>query len=52
MLVSYNYLYNVYRVGALYKGLVPKIMRLGPGGAIMMIVFENVYGYLKQKYPD
>jgi len=39
-------------VGALYKGLVPKIMRLGPGGAIMMIVFENVYGYLKQKYPD
>ena len=52
MLVSYNYFYNVYRVGALYKGLVPKIMRLGPGGAIMMIVFENVYGYLKQKYPD
>ena len=52
MLDSYYHFYNVYRFGALYKGLVPKIMRLGPGGAIMMIVFENVYGYLKQKYPD
>jgi len=37
---------------ALYKGIVPKIMRLGPGGAIMMIVYENVYGFLKQRYPD
>jgi len=37
---------------ALYKGLLPKIMRLGPGGAIMMIVYENVYGFLKNKYPD
>merc|ERR1719225_1148099 len=26
---------------ALYKGLVPKIMRLGPGGAIMLLVYES-----------
>jgi len=37
---------------ALYKGLVPKIMRLGPGGAIMLLVYENVYDYLVKKYPD
>ncbi|KAH8411468.1 hypothetical protein KR215_005048 [Drosophila sulfurigaster] len=31
---------------ALYKGLVPKIMRLGPGGAIMLLAFDYVYEYL------
>lgn len=30
-------------VAALYKGLVPKVMRLGPGGAIMLLIFEYVY---------
>lgn len=34
---------------ALYKGLLPKVMRLGPGGAIMLVVFETVYEKL-QKY--
>uniref|UniRef100_A0A914V8A9 Mitochondrial 2-oxodicarboxylate carrier n=1 Tax=Plectus sambesii TaxID=2011161 RepID=A0A914V8A9_9BILA len=33
---------------ALYKGLIPKVMRLGPGGAIMLIVYESVYDWLKQ----
>lgn len=37
---------------ALYKGLVPKIMRLGPGGAIMLLVYENVFEYLENRYPD
>ncbi|XP_043252065.1 mitochondrial 2-oxodicarboxylate carrier isoform X2 [Colletes gigas] len=31
---------------ALYKGLVPKILRLGPGGAIMLIVYEHMKYYL------
>lgn len=35
---------------ALYKGLVPKVMRLGPGGAIMMLVFEYAYEYLHVKF--
>jgi solute carrier family 25 2-oxodicarboxylate transporter 21 len=35
---------------ALFKGLVPKIMRLGPGGAIMMIAYEEIYKYLKSNY--
>lgn len=34
---------------ALYKGLVPKVMRLGPGGAIMLLVFEHVYDFLRSK---
>ncbi|XP_078000825.1 mitochondrial 2-oxodicarboxylate carrier-like [Glandiceps talaboti] len=33
---------------ALYKGLVPKIMRLGPGGAIMLLVFEYAYEWLQK----
>lgn len=35
---------------ALYKGLVPKVMRLGPGGAIMLIVYEYMYELLKEKF--
>lgn len=33
---------------ALYRGLVPKVMRLGPGGGIMLIVYESVYDFLKK----
>jgi len=39
-------IYTVYKeegFAALYKGLTPKVMRLAPGGAIMMIVYEYVY---------
>ncbi|EEB15852.1 mitochondrial 2-oxodicarboxylate carrier, putative [Pediculus humanus corporis] len=32
---------------ALYKGLLPKIMRLGPGGAIMLIIYDYSYEFLK-----
>ncbi|XP_055377458.1 mitochondrial 2-oxodicarboxylate carrier isoform X2 [Condylostylus longicornis] len=37
-------------LAALYKGLVPKVMRLGPGGAIMMLVFEHVFEYLQDNF--
>jgi solute carrier family 25 (mitochondrial 2-oxodicarboxylate transporter), member 21 len=36
---------------ALYKGLVPKVMRLGPGGAVMLLVYEHAYAYLQQRFP-
>ena len=36
--------------GALYKGLVPKVMRLGPGGAIMLLVYEYSYESLKERF--
>ena len=32
---------------ALYTGLVPKVMRLGPGGAIMLVVYETVSDWLQ-----
>ena len=41
-----------FRFRALYKGLVPKIMRLGPGGAIMLLVYEYVFNFLQERYPD
>ncbi|XP_039293264.1 mitochondrial 2-oxodicarboxylate carrier isoform X2 [Nilaparvata lugens] len=34
---------------ALYKGLVPKVMRLGPGGAILLICYEQVKEFLTEK---
>jgi hypothetical protein len=33
---------------ALYRGLLPKVMRLGPGGGIMLIVYESVYDFLRK----
>lgn len=38
------------RLKALYKGLYPKILRLGPGGAIMMIAYEEIYKFLKKEF--
>eukprot|EP01114_Cavostelium_apophysatum_P022984 TRINITY_DN8508_c0_g1_i1.p1 TRINITY_DN8508_c0_g1~~TRINITY_DN8508_c0_g1_i1.p1 ORF type:complete len:343 (-),score=56.33 TRINITY_DN8508_c0_g1_i1:40-1005(-) len=35
-------------IGALYKGFFPKVVRLGPGGGILLVVFEKVSKYLKE----
>ncbi|XP_048969024.1 mitochondrial 2-oxodicarboxylate carrier isoform X9 [Canis lupus baileyi] len=35
---------------ALYKGLLPKIMRLGPGGAVMLLVYEYTYSWLQKNW--
>ncbi|CAH0625250.1 unnamed protein product [Chrysodeixis includens] len=32
---------------ALYKGLLPKVLRLGPGGAIMLVLYDYVFNLLK-----
>ena len=50
--INFDTQYFFYRFRALYKGLVPKILRLGPGGAIMLLVYEHVYNFLGQKFPD
>lgn len=34
---------------ALYKGLLPKILRLGPGGALLLLVYEYAYEYLQER---
>ncbi|WKY16833.1 hypothetical protein Q1695_001445 [Nippostrongylus brasiliensis] len=44
---SMELVYKEEGLGALYKGLLPKVMRLGPGGAIMLIVYEYMYDWLK-----
>lgn len=33
---------------ALYKGLLPKVLRLGPGGAIMLLVNEYAFKWMKE----
>ncbi|XP_015587671.1 mitochondrial 2-oxodicarboxylate carrier [Cephus cinctus] len=38
--------------GALYKGLLPKILRLGPGGAIMLVVYDYMHTYLTETFAD
>ena len=35
---------------ALYKGLVPKVMRLGPGGGVMLLVYEYTYAWLQENW--
>lgn len=35
---------------ALYKGLLPKVMRLGPGGAIMLVVYDYAFEFLKDHF--
>ncbi|XP_043503599.1 mitochondrial 2-oxodicarboxylate carrier isoform X2 [Polistes fuscatus] len=35
---------------ALYKGLLPKVLRLGPGGAIMLVVYDYMHVYLTEKF--
>lgn len=33
--------------GALYKGFVPKVLRLGPGGGILLVVFTAVMDFFR-----
>ncbi|XP_035301767.1 mitochondrial 2-oxodicarboxylate carrier isoform X2 [Cricetulus griseus] len=35
---------------ALYRGLLPKVMRLGPGGAVMLLVYEHVNVWLQKNW--
>lgn len=35
---------------ALYKGLLPKVMRLGPGGGVMLLVYEHTYAWLQKNW--
>ena len=37
---------------ALYKGLLPKVLRLGPGGAIMLMVYDHMKLYLTTRFGD
>ena len=36
------------RFTALYKGFTPKVLRLGPGGGIMLVVFDVVSNWMRK----
>ncbi|KAF1826176.1 mitochondrial carrier [Dissoconium aciculare CBS 342.82] len=38
--------------GALYKGFLPKVLRLGPGGGILLVVFTGVMDFFRQMRGD
>lgn len=35
--------------GALYKGFVPKVLRLAPGGGVLLLVVEAVLGQFRKQ---
>ncbi|KAF4122693.1 solute carrier family 25 (mitochondrial 2-oxodicarboxylate transporter), member 21 [Geosmithia morbida] len=35
---------------ALYKGFLPKVLRLGPGGGILLVVFTNVMDFFRSMH--
>ncbi|OMJ18879.1 putative mitochondrial 2-oxodicarboxylate carrier [Smittium culicis] len=35
---------------ALYKGYVPKVLRLGPGGGILLVVFDQVTTFMRKHF--
>ena len=34
----------------IHSGLVPKIIRFGPGGALMIVSYEEIYKFLKGNF--
>ena len=34
--------------GALYKGFLPKVLRLGPGGGILLVVYTGMMDFFRQ----
>ncbi|OBA21547.1 mitochondrial carrier [Metschnikowia bicuspidata var. bicuspidata NRRL YB-4993] len=39
-------------VGALYKGFIPKVLRLGPGGGILLVVFTTCMDFFRTLQKD
>ena len=37
---------------ALYKGFLPKVLRLGPGGGILLVVFTGVMDFFRKQRGD
>ncbi|KAI9359910.1 mitochondrial carrier domain-containing protein [Pilaira anomala] len=35
-------------IASLYRGFTPKVLRLGPGGGILLVVFEAVSGFIRK----
>ena len=37
-------------VAALYKGITPKILRLGPGGAILLVLYDYAHSFYTKHF--
>lgn len=37
-------------VAALYRGILPQVLRVGPGGASMLLLYEKFFNLLKEKF--
>ena len=40
------------RFGALYKGFIPKVLRLGPGGGVLLVVYTGVMDFFRKLKSD
>ncbi len=47
---SYIFIHNNYSLKIKSIGLVPKILRFGPGGALMIVSYEEIYKFLKGNF--
>jgi solute carrier family 25 2-oxodicarboxylate transporter 21 len=36
------------KFGALYKGFIPKVLRLGPGGGVLLVVYTGVMDWFRK----
>lgn len=36
--------------GALYRGFKPKVLRLGPGGGILLVVYDRICALLESSF--
>ncbi|CEF62179.1 Mitochondrial 2-oxodicarboxylate carrier [Strongyloides ratti] len=50
LMQTMSLIYKTEGINALFRGLLAKVLRLGPGGGIMLIVNETVYDYLKEHF--
>ncbi|ORX56796.1 mitochondrial carrier [Hesseltinella vesiculosa] len=37
-------------MGALYRGFTAKVLRLGPGGGVLLVVFESVSAFMRKNF--
>ncbi|KAF5790611.1 putative mitochondrial carrier domain superfamily [Helianthus annuus] len=50
MMHAFSTIYCEDGLSALWKGLLPLLMRIPPGGAIMWFVVDQVTGFYETKY--
>ncbi|PVU92728.1 hypothetical protein BB561_003650 [Smittium simulii] len=47
---GFFYILRTEGFSALYKGYLPKVLRLGPGGGILLVVFDQVTTFMRKNF--